>query len=238
MRNIDLQISFETEINRINDNVTKPLVVDTEYWLNAGIDKFYKTRYSGLNFKREGFEQSQKRTDDLRTLVVKTKVEPTQESTQEFTVSLPNDYVFLLGDKAGIFPISDNAKRCWDKDQYDNYVVKYSDTIEGTIETIDRIRENSLSEYHLHHSKAKPIRLIVDNNIYLYTDGNYGVEQYEYYYLRMPKKVDILNKPLEEYTDMPEHTIPEIVKLAANMYIENQTDPRYQTHTNEVSQME
>lgn len=238
MRNIDLQIAFETEINLINDNIRKPLAIDTQYWLNAGVDKFYKTRYSGINFKREGFEQSQKRTDDLRTLVVKAVEEPVTEQTDVYEVKLPNDYVLLLGDTAGIVPLTDNAKRCWDKDKFGNYVIKYSDTIEGTIETIDRIRENSLSEYRLHHSKAKPIRLIVDNSVYLYTDGNYAVEKYEYYYLRLPKKIDILNNPLEQYTDMPEHTIPEIVKLAAQLYIENQMDQRYQTYPNEVSQME
>ena len=35
----------------------------------AGLDKFIKTRYSGINFKRKGFEQDKKRIDDLRTLI-------------------------------------------------------------------------------------------------------------------------------------------------------------------------
>lgn len=237
MRNIDLLIGFETEINRINNNITKPLVADTEHFLWMGIDKFFKTRYSGINIKGEGFEQSQKRIDDLRTLVVKTKVEPLQDK-EIYNTELPNDYVLLLGDTAGIIPTSDKAKRCWEKDEFDKYAVKYTDTIEGTIETIDRIKENSLSEFHLHYSKARPIRLIAGNNIHLHTDGNYGVKEYEYSYLRMPKKVDIQNKPLEEYTDMPEHTIPEIIRFAAQAYIENQMDQRYQTYNNEVSQME
>jgi hypothetical protein len=38
--------------------------------------------------------------------------------------------------------------------------MQYSDTIEGTIETVDRIKENSLSEYHLKYTKAKPIKLM------------------------------------------------------------------------------
>jgi len=38
-------------------------------WVNSGIIKFTKTRYSGANPKRESFEQTQKRIDDLRTLV-------------------------------------------------------------------------------------------------------------------------------------------------------------------------
>ncbi len=45
------------------------LVEEIDDWLNNAIRKFVKTRYSGINVKREAFEQSQKRTDDLRTLV-------------------------------------------------------------------------------------------------------------------------------------------------------------------------
>lgn len=37
---------------------------------------------------------------------------------------------------------------CWEKDSNGKYVIKNTDTIEATIDTIDRIKENSLSEYH------------------------------------------------------------------------------------------
>ena len=53
-------------------------------------------------------------------------------------------------------------------------------------------------------------------------------------YLRKPIRIDIHKNPFDEYTDMPEHTHIEIVKLAAQLYIENQADNRYQTYTQEV----
>lgn len=38
---------------------TNKLNSDTIFsFINEAIDKFYKTRYSGLNHKQEGFEQS------------------------------------------------------------------------------------------------------------------------------------------------------------------------------------
>jgi hypothetical protein len=37
---------------------------------------------------------------------------------------------------------------------------------------------------------------------------------------------------------MPEHTHSEIVKLAAQMYLENTKDPRYNSISNEVKEME
>ena len=56
----ELQVAFELEINQLDSNLTKPTTSDMEYWLMAGLDKFIKTRYSGINFKRRGFEQDQK----------------------------------------------------------------------------------------------------------------------------------------------------------------------------------
>ncbi|UWG05933.1 MAG: hypothetical protein [Bacteriophage sp.] len=56
MKYIALQEAFELEINKLDDNLSKPTTNTTEYFLNAGLDKFWKTRYSAMNYKREGFE--------------------------------------------------------------------------------------------------------------------------------------------------------------------------------------
>ena len=71
------------------------------------IDKFYKTRYSGINFKAQGFEQTQKRIDDLRTLIKNKKYTEgsiNKSDRNSYSVELPEDYVLLLGDTAGIQP--------------------------------------------------------------------------------------------------------------------------------------
>lgn len=239
MRFIDLQESLEVEINRLDDNLTKPTTLISEYFLNTALDKFWKTRYSENNFKRESFEQTQKRIDDLRTLVTSYLYEETTKVSNDlYTVELPEDYVILLGDTAGIAPADGLTLPCWQKDENGKYIVKSTDTIEGTIDTIDRIKENSLSEYHLHYAKARPIRLIAGNSIKLYTDGKYKVATYNLQYLRKPNKIDLHANPFAQYTDMPEHTHLEIVKLAAQMYIENQANPRYNTYTNETISME
>lgn len=241
MKYIQLQEAFEIELNKLDDNLTKPTTNITEYFLNAGLDKFWKTRYSENNFKRESFEQTQKRIDDLRTLVTEYNFENgeiTKVNNTLYTVTLPDNYLILLGDTAGITPADGVDNPCWSTDENGNYVIHYSDTIEGTIETIDRIRENSLSEYHLRYTKARPIKLIANDLIKLYTDGKYKVSKYIIQYLRKPNKIDIHSNPFEEYTDMPEHTQLEIIKLAAQLYIENQMNPRYNSYSNEVNAME
>ena len=235
---IDLQEAFEIELNVLDDGLNKPKSMDTEWWLNRGLEKFWKTRYAGINAKGTSFEQDQKRIDDLRTLV-KThtydNIDITVEGS-EYLVTLPNDYVILLGDTVGIIPSSKN--NCWEKDSNGQYVIKYDDSIEATVETIDKQLRNSLSEHRLKYCTARPLRLIQNNEIKLYTDGNYQISKYKITYLRRPAHIDIHSNPFGEYNDMPEHTHSEIVKLAAQMYIENQSNQRLNTHNVEVQEME
>lgn len=238
----ELQIEVERRLQLINPELSLAgkLPSDTIMsFINEAIDKFWKTRYSGLNYKQRGFEQDQKRTDDLRTLVTKHTYKDTNISKinqVEYTVTLPDDYVILLGDTAGISPADGVINNCWEKDALGNYKIKYSDTIEGTIETVDRIKENSLSEYHLKYTKAKPIRLIQDNTITLYTDGNYKVAEYTIEYLKKPSKVDLKTNPTDEYTDLPSHTHMEVVKLTVQLILA--TLPNYNVYSNEVNSME
>lgn len=238
----ELQIEVERRLQLINPELSLAgkLPSDTIIsFINEAIDKFWKTRYSGLNYKQRGFEQDQKRTDDLRTLVTKhtyKDTDITKVNQEEYTVTLPDDYVILLGDTAGISPADGVINNCWEKDALGNYKIKYSDTIEGTIETVDRIKENSLSEYRLKYTKAKPIRLIQDNTITLYTDGNYKVAEYTIEYLKKPSKVDLKTNPTDEYTDLPSHTHIEVVKLAVQLILA--TLPNYNVYSNEVNSME
>lgn len=235
---IDLHEAFEIELNVLDDGLNKPKSMDTEWWLNRGLEKFWKTRYSGLNYKGKSFEQDQKRIDDLRTLVKVLELPITKVSNSQYTVELPNDYVILLGDTAGIAPIDGIENPCWEKDANGEYVVKTGDTIEATVETLDRQLQNSLSEHILKYCSARPLKLVQGNQVKLYTDGEYQVSKYELTYLRRPMKIDIHTNPYDEYTDMPEHTHSEIVKIAAQMYIENQSDARINTHNTEVQEME
>lgn len=271
MKYIELQAAFELEIDKIDSNLEKPKSVDIEYWLNQGLEKFYKTRYSGTNDKGLGFEQDQKRTDDLRTLVRTSIFELDDESwylNQEnkdkfiiqpnfflnleevpkdkmhaashniFYIRLPQNYMFLLGDTAGIVPIRKEDLQCAEKDEEGNVIPVVDNVIETTIETVDAQLRNSLSEHRIKYGKARPLRMMYDNIIMLITDGNYKVQKYQITYLMRPNNINIHKHPFDEYTDMPKHTHSEIVKLAVQMYLENKKDNRYNTYNNEVMQME
>lgn len=241
MTDRQFQIEFERRLQLMDPELvrTNKLSSDTIFsFINEAIDKFYKTRYSGINAKSEGFEQSQKRIDDLRNLI------KTASFTEEiinngniYTIELPEDYILMLGDVAGILPTEGN-EQCWEIDEEDDYVVKRVDTIEATIENIDRQLNNSLSEHLLRYCTARPLKLIQGNQVILYTDGKYSVANYQITYLSKPLFLDSSNISNTEYTSLPEHTHMEIVKMAVQLYLATKPMQHYSAYSSEVNNME
>lgn len=241
MTDRSMQIEFERRLQLMDPELvrTNKLSSDTIFsFINEAIDKFYKTRYSGINAKSEGFEQSQKRIDDLRNLI------KTASFTEEiinngniYTIELPEDYVLMLGDVAGILPTEGN-EQCWEIDEEGDYVVKRADTIEATIENIDRQLNNSLSEHLLKYCTARPLKLIQGNQVILYTDGKYSVANYQITYLSKPLFLDSSNISNTEYTSLPEHTHMEIVKMAVQLYLATKPMQHYSAYSSEVNNME
>lgn len=241
MTDRQFQIEFERRLQLMDPELvrTNKLSSDTIFsFINEAIDKFYKTRYSGINAKSEGFEQSQKRIDDLRNLI------KTASFTEEiinngniYTIELPEDYVLMLGDVAGILPTEGN-EQCWEIDEEGDYVVKRADTIEATIENIDRQLNNSLSEHLLKYCTARPLKLIKGNQVILYTDGKYSVANYQITYLSKPQFLDSSNISNTEYTSLPEHTHMEIVKMAVQLYLATKPMQHYSAYSSEVNNME
>jgi len=89
----ELHQIFKLELDKTSSlELTSFVVEEIDDWLNQAIRKFVKTRYSGFNPKQEGFEQTQKRIDDLRTLVVEEDLTCTTGTIK------PNSYIADLTD--------------------------------------------------------------------------------------------------------------------------------------------
>lgn len=56
-------------------------------------------------------------------------------------------------------------------------------------------------------------------------------------YLRKPSKIT-LDNPFDDYQDFDNITMPEIIKIAAQMYLENTGNARYKSITQEVMTQE
>jgi hypothetical protein len=207
---------------------------ELDFWLNDQKDAFVATRYSGNNVFGTSFEQSQKRVDDLRTLIVEARLVPTI-STDVFdkpnsyiveATSLPTDYLLFLNDevtitfKHTILGTSTSIRSGVTECTSDSYFTKVSDPY---------------GEHRLHLDSARPLRLFSEKGVELITDGNYAVT---YYYMRYIRKPAIISLTAATDCDLPEYTHREIVEMTVNKLLENIESPRYQTHTVELNKIE
>ena len=231
MKNVNILISFEREINKLDDTIEKPLTDDSLYWLNQAVSKFIKTRFNGSAPHYTSYEQNEKRTIDLSKLISsKTYTDftvNTNTNYESYTIDYPQDFMFTLNEDVNIAS----------KDINNPYNLDTC-VFECTSDSFMYRVNNSLTDFHYRHHRARPLRIRTNNGVSLLTDGNYKISKYTLGYLRKPTEIT-LDNPLNEYTDFPDIIIPEIVKIAAEMYIENKNiQQRYQTLVNEVNTQE
>lgn len=204
------QIRFERQVAQIIPDYTDNRKLNSDtifFYINKALGDYVKEYY-------RVFQRNQEVSDKLRRLVTTKTYHQSDFDVQsnKFSADYPDDYMFALGETTYI-QIKDN--KC------PNLVVKAKDVIEATIESVDRRLEDSLSEYHLRHNQAKPIRVYTDNKIVLYTDGNYNINTYDLTYLKEPKKLG--NALTEEYEDLPEYALTEVVDVAVETYLRQVT---------------
>jgi hypothetical protein len=96
---------------------------------------------------------------------------------------------------------------------------------------------NSLTDFHYKYGEIGRASCRERGGCKLLTDKNYIVQTYTLGYLKQPNKIT-LDNPFVEYTDFDDTTMPEIIKIAAQMYLENTSNQRYKTITQEVSTQE
>lgn len=231
MKYIDILEQYETEIGVINDTI-KPLVEDSLFWINQAIQKFVKTRFNSDFVHKTSYEQNEKRRNDLINLY---KTEKYTDSQLDFDDNNPkyNKYIVESYPSDFLFSLNEDVIITNNKDEN-----PYSTSIfECTSDSFMYRVTNSLTDFHYKYGEARPLRVCTDKGCYLLTDKNYKIKEYVLGYLRTPKKITLSN-PFEEYTDFDDITIPEIIKIAAQMYLENTGNPRYKSITQEVMTQE
>ena len=94
------------KINSLQADMLLPQEIDIE--LNKSQLRFINTKYSGNNRHRTGFEESQKRIDDLRTIVREfeapvTFKEQLRNNIFVDTFTLPVDYMYLVNQQSTVW---------------------------------------------------------------------------------------------------------------------------------------
>ena len=229
MRTVDLIAAFELEINKLDNALQKPVTDDSLYWINQGIVKFAKERFNGNAPHYTSYEQTEKRTRDLIRLLKEAVIEASTIDTSHpsydsYEYLYPEDMMYtlnediIISDMEGNNPIDVCVFEC----TADSFMYRVM---------------NKLTDFHYRYRKARPLRVRTKDGFRLLTDKNYKIDKYTLGYLKLPE--EITNEdPYAEHQDFDDHIWLEIIKIAAQMYVENQSDPRYKTLTNEVNTQE
>lgn len=196
-----------------------------DYWLNKAQERFVKSRAFGNNMFRTSFEETEKRIDDLRTIVIQSDpITPTVIGTI-YNSELPDDYRYLFRHQC-----STTNQRCSTPDLVAGIQVKND---EINILAKDPFWEAITSE---------PLFYILGNNIVYETKGNFIVTGTILTYIRNyaqfqygSQYIDVTD---DTVTELPLHTHQEIVDLTVSMLLENIESTRYQTNLNELTKIE
>jgi hypothetical protein len=229
-----MHTAFKLELDKI-DSLQYPSFTTNEidFWLNQAIHRFVKTRYSGYNTKREGFEETQKRTDDLRTLIREVTVSCTVTGATK-----PNGYVIVDGFSNAQF----SGDAYWLSLGEEVLITPTDGSISASRQGVTEITandyrfeiDNPYSSFRLHYGVAKPLRLFYNNTIEFISDGTYEVTSAYIRYIKEPVTL-VYNSA---NCDLAGHTHDEVVSLAVQLALENIEQPRLQTYSQEVSSME
>lgn len=105
----EMHLNIDLELNKLNSNLYEIILPqEKDYFLNRAQERFIKQRYGALsNPKRQGFEMSQKRVDDLRNLLVPNYYDKCFKlSINDFDYAsklkfyFPGDYMFLTSSRS------------------------------------------------------------------------------------------------------------------------------------------
>lgn len=205
MKNIEIIANFEREINKLDDAVNKPATEDSLFWLNQAISKFIKLRFNGDFIHKTGFEETEKRREDLITLF-KTEtfneLVPTENSNYDtVSITYPTDFLYALNEDVVITDTEGGhtMNTCVFECTRDSFMYRIN---------------NSLTDFHYKYHRARPIRIRKETGCDLLTDKNYKISSYTLGYLKKPTELT-LDTPQGEYSDFNDHVMYEIIKMAA-----------------------
>lgn len=258
----ELHLRFLDIVDKLASNVYAEIPIEQrDRIFNNAIDRFVKQRYGINNAKREGFEVTQKRTDDLSNLVVYTKIDKlTSGFFQDSNIAttyfkIPTDYWFSIVERVNCdFPPCPKFKytnKCGKINKEENPLKRESVLVHSR-------RHNEINTLLLDpFNKPQDREMfrvmtngdIEDENSYnmiqLFHDKTVAPIEYELGYIKKYKPLKVGStynvtdknsslywKNLEFWFNNETHQ--EIIDIAASLAIEITENPRYQTFKNET----
>lgn len=229
----EAHIAFKVEADKNAVNIGMSgcpsfLPEEIDYWLYTAYLSKIATKFTGNNTIQTSFEGNAKRVADLEGLVRTDKGLTLFSETTNNRLTL-NDF------KSSIKYGSDTQ----DKRMY---------FIQGTLHFGSKLanvklisHENALRFLETYNNKPwieEPVAILEDNKLIVFVDRDLMTGPYtiDLTYLAYPRKIN--NQDITSTLDeIPEYMQYEVVKLAADMALENVESPRVQSHPQYVAQL-
>jgi len=238
----EMHLAVQQGVDKINSFQADTLLseeIDLE--LNKAIDKFINLKYGKNNLYNKGFEESQKRIDDLKELVVTAELASTYDSISVnnsfvyISEDLPKNYRYLVKSlvttkyERSCASLSKREQQLLDK--VPNAVNKL-----GSLKIVQQDDIHTLLGDPFNTTKkSKPLAVFENGKLYMYTNDIFIIHNLILTYIKNPSKVSL---SLEVNCELSEHTHQEIVDMSISSILEGISDPRYKTQQIELGKNE
>jgi hypothetical protein len=238
----EMHLAVQQGVDKINSFQADTLLSEElDLELNKAINKFVNLKYGKNNLYNKGFEESQKRVDDLRVLIKDVTLNLTYRDETVNNIStyvseiLPDDYRFLLKGLAEI-GYKSTCKSLNSKEQ------QLLSPISGGLKrkvAVKFIQQDDiltiLSDPFNTTTKEKPLITIEHDSIVTYTNDIFIIDNVKLTYIKNPAKVSL---SLGVNCELADQTHQEIIDMTINSILEGISDPRYKTQSIELGKNE
>lgn len=201
---------------------------DRKYFLNEAQLQFIKNRFDPENPRIEGFEQSQKRIDELKPLYVKDKsfscsYLSSNAGTKDAIVfrASPNDKIMYIVSYRANIEYPEN-KSDINNGIINNSVATRTYTVNSRYSQSDDIYK-LLKDPFNKPSKLSPIVDINENNVDIYSDGSFIVNELILNYIKEPQEIVFISSgdAGNQDCELPDFTHTDIINIAVNLFLES-----------------
>lgn len=223
----DAHIAFKIEVDKNANNIGMSgcpsfLPEEIDYWLNSALLSKISTKFTGNNQLQTPFEGSTKRVTDLEKLV---KTDINLELLPEFSTNrlILNDFT------GGIIYAEDKVQ---EKRMFFVSAILHFEGKNAWVQLISHDSANKFLETYTNKPWIEnPVAIMENDKLIVFVDRDLmrGPYTIDLTYLAYPRKInnDDITAGIDE---IPEYMMYEVIKLAADMAIDNIESPRVQTH--------
>jgi hypothetical protein len=231
MTEAQMRREFKLFLDKVDSQALPDFTLTEIYiMLNEAQERFVKNRYGLTNIYKKGFEEIQKRTDDLNPLVKTKFTSVTAVTTETNTYKVDIDTLF-----------SDEAHAVPSTDVYMFYLrgrARHTSAGCGSqYVSVELVQQDDLEEIMIDPFNKPYINGAVgyfeDNDIYVVTDGSYTITNFKLTFLKRPR---LIAAGID--CELRDHTHKEIVQIAVLIALENIEAARQQTQAQQLNTIE